>query len=247
MFDDLTQVYEAMVDWPKRLANETPFYRQLFARLGARSAVDVACGTGHHAAMFCRWRLRVEGADVSAGMIERARAGFAESQELHWVARSFDEPIETGPFDVALCVGNSLALAPSPAVAEQAVHRMLAAVRSGGAAVVQVLNLWHLPDGPCVWQKTRPATLPELSPSELLIVKGVHRCGGRGFVDWIVFDLPGKTRLRNESTPFLGLEAAELERAARSAGARNVTFFGGYHDEPYDRSASVDLLMVAEK
>ena len=46
------------------------------------------------------------------------------------------------------------------AAARRAVAEMLAAVRPGGAVVVQVLNLWRLPDGPCVWQKRRRAKLP---------------------------------------------------------------------------------------
>ena len=74
MFDDLADVYEAMIDWPKRLAHEEPFYRRLFERLGARSVLDVACGTGRHAAMFHSWGLRVEGADLSPAMIDRARS-----------------------------------------------------------------------------------------------------------------------------------------------------------------------------
>ena len=56
LFADLTDVYEAMVDWPKRLANEEPFYRRLFARIGARRVLDAACGTGHHASMFHAWQ-----------------------------------------------------------------------------------------------------------------------------------------------------------------------------------------------
>ena len=36
IFDDLTNVYEAMIDWPKRLANEEPFYRRLIERTGAK-------------------------------------------------------------------------------------------------------------------------------------------------------------------------------------------------------------------
>ena len=55
MFDDLTDIYEAMIDWPKRLANEGPFYRRWFERVGVQSVVDVACGTGRHAAMFHSW------------------------------------------------------------------------------------------------------------------------------------------------------------------------------------------------
>ena len=33
MFDDFADVYDAMIDWPKRLAHEEPFYRRLFERL----------------------------------------------------------------------------------------------------------------------------------------------------------------------------------------------------------------------
>ena len=56
--------------------------------------IDVACGTGHHAAMFHSWGLRVEGADLSAAMIDRARAKFGLPQGLQWTVRGFDQPIE---------------------------------------------------------------------------------------------------------------------------------------------------------
>lgn len=244
VFDDLTHVYEALVDWPKRLANEEPFYRRLFERLGARSVADVACGTGQHAAMFHAWGLRVEAADLSPQMIQQARDRFGQPEGLRWVVRGFDQPIATRePLDVAVCVGNSLALAPDVATVRRAIGQMLAAVRPGGAIVVQVLNLWQLPDGPCVWQKAFRTTLPQ---GEAVIVKGVHRRDARGYVNLIVLDPAGGSLVRSESVPLLGLEAAELERMARQAGARGVAFFGGYQDQPYDRQRSVDLVMVAD-
>lgn len=243
MFDDLTDVYEAMIDWPKRLAVEGPFYRRLFDEVEAGSVVDVACGAGHHAALFHSWGLQAEGADLSPAMIDRARANFGEPAGLRWVVRGFDQPIQPAtPFDVAICVGNSLALAPDFAALERAIHQMLSAVRRGGAIVVQVLNLWRLPDGPCVWQKHRRAALDR---GDSLIVKGVHRCGDGGYVDLLVSRLGEPAALQSESTPFLGLEAAELQSMARSAGAGSVQLFGGYQNQPYDRATSVDLLMVA--
>jgi SAM-dependent methyltransferase len=244
-FDDLADVYEAMVDWPKRLAAEEPFYRRLLARLGARNVVDVACGTGRHAAMFHSWGLRVEAADLSPRMIERARAGFGQPAGLRWVVRAFDQPIGADtPFDAAICAGNSLALAPEAETAERALGRMTAAVRDGGAVVVHVLNLWRLPDGPCVWQKSKQTTLAR---GEVLILKGVHRCGGRGFVDLAVVDLEDPSALYSESVPLLGLEADELEAMARQAGARRVELLGDYQGRPYDRRTSTDLILVAEK
>jgi SAM-dependent methyltransferase len=248
MFEDFADVYEAMIDWPKRLAHEEPFYRGLFERLGVRSVIDVACGTGHHAAMFHQWGLRVEGADISPTMIGLARKAFGQPRNLQWTVRGYDSPITlVEPFDAAICVGNSLALAADASAAERAVRRTLAAVRDGGAIVIQVLNLWRLPDGPCVWQKCLRTKLRGFVPDEALILKGVHRCGNHGYVDLLLISLSDDVTMRNDSTALLGLEAADLERMARSAGAKNVSLLGSYEGEPYDRDKSVDLLMVAEK
>jgi len=244
-FDDLTDIYEAMIDWPKRLANEESFYRRLVDRLGAKRIVDVACGTGRHAAMFHSWGLHVEGSDVSAKMIERAKGNFGESPGLRWNVRGFDEPIDAAePVDLVLCVGNSLALARDKATAARAIRQMLHAVCEGGAVVVHLLNLWRLPDGPVVWQKCLRTGLPR---GETLIVKGVHRCGTKGYVDLVVTNLSGDVAMQSESVEMLGLEAAELEQMARDAGADDVRLFGSYQELPYDRDNSVDLLMIANK
>jgi hypothetical protein len=58
-FDDLTDLYEAMIDWPKRSANEAPFFRRLCEHSIVRRVADVACGTGRHADMFRSWGLEV--------------------------------------------------------------------------------------------------------------------------------------------------------------------------------------------
>ena len=244
-FDDLADVYEAMIDWPKRLANEGPFYRSVVDSLTATTVLDTACGTGHHAAMLHRWGLGVEAADISPAMIERARAAFGQPDGLRWVVRGFDEPVGSGnTFDVVLCVGNSLALASDARALARAIRHMLDAVRDGGALIVHVLNLWRLPDGPCVWQKCKRVVLPR---GDVLILKGVHRSADRGHVDLVLADPAGGPPLCTESVPFQGIEAARLEALTRQAGAARVEFFGGYQQQPYDRATSVDLIMVAEK
>ena len=246
MFQNLADVYEAMIDWPKRLDYESPFYRRLFEQHGVRSVVDTACGTGQHAGLFHTWGLRVEGADLSAGMIGRARKNFGEPPGLRWVERGFDQPIAPAePFDAAVCVGNSLPLAPDRETVQRAIEQMLLALRCGGLLVVHALNLWRLPDGPCVWQKCRRATL---SQTEAIIIKGVHRCGPRGYVDLIVVGPTASvSEMQMESVPFLGLETGDWESMARAAGAGEIRFLGGYEDQPYDRRKSVDLLIVARK
>lgn len=243
MFDQLAHIYEAMIDWPKRLAAEEPFYRQWFEQIRVKRVVDVACGTGRHAAMFHRWGLGVEGADLSPAMIQQARAGFGDPPGLRWAVRGFDEPIpEAGSWDAVVCAGNSLALASDLAMVRTAVARMTEALRPGGILLVQVLNLWRLPDGPCIWQKCLRTRLPQ---GDVLILKGVHRCDRRGYVELVVADPNGGPLLAHESPQFLGLEAGELEAVARQAGAAEVRFFGGYAAQPFDRESSIDLVMVA--
>jgi glycine/sarcosine N-methyltransferase len=244
-FNQLVDVYEAMIAWPKRLAGEEPFYRRWFQDFGVNRVMDVACGTGRHAAMFHRWGLEVEGADLSPAMIERARAAFGEPPGLHWAVRGFDQSIPgAGSWDAVVCVGNSLALAPDLATVQSAVAQMVGALRPGGLLVVQVLNLWRLPDGPCVWQKCVRTQLPQ---GDVIIVKGVHRCDRRGYVELAVADPNGGPLLAHESPQFLGLEAEELGESIRRAGAAEVHCFGSYAAQPFDRESSIDLILAASK
>ena len=243
-FNQLADIYEAMIDWPKRLAAEEPFYRHWFQQAGVKRVVDVACGTGHHAAMFHGWGLEVEGADLSPAMIERARAAFGEPPGLRWAVRGFDEPIPAaGSWDAVVCVGNSLALAPDPATVRTAIARMMEALRPGGVLLVQVLNLWRLPDGPCVWQKCHRTQLPQ---GDALILKGVHRCGEQDMWSW-----PSPIPTAGRSWPTNPEVSRPLGRRVGGvyapAGAAEVQYFGGYASQPLHDDSSVDIVMVARK
>jgi glycine/sarcosine N-methyltransferase len=245
MFQDFADVYDAMIDWPKRLAYEGPFYRRLFEQYAVKSVLDAACGAGKHAAMFHDWGLSVEGADLSPRMIDLARAAFGELPDLRWAVRGFEQSLAIPEsFDAVVCVGNSLPLAPDMEIVRLALKQMLAVLRKGGVLVVHALNVWRLPDGPCIWQKCRRAAL---ACGEVLIVKGVHRCGSRGLVELIVATMSDQPTMQTDSVPFLGLDAAELQSMAEACGAAHVRLLGGYKGESYSRHESFDILLVAEK
>jgi len=255
-FEDLAEVYEALIDWPKRLANEEPFYRQLGAELEVRRVLDAACGVGRHAGMFHGWGWEVQGADLSPAMLTRAQANFPADMRLSWVVRGFHQPHEQPyqPYDLVICVGNSLALVPDEACVRQAVARMLEAVRPGGALLTQVLNVAALPEGPCIWQRSLRTTLAggglggtAHSGGGVVVVKGVHRVGGYGYVELVVVPLEQPNKFRSESVRFLGLTRETLASAARDAGAAEVEFFGGYQRQPFDPARSGDLMMLARK
>lgn len=242
---EFSECYEAFIDWPKRLAHEAPFYRRVLGDCGATDVLDVACGTGRHAAMFHAWGLRVEGADINPAMLQRARETFGEPAGLAWTCRGYTDPVQpAGRFQAVICVGNSLALAADHTAVQAALAQFVAALQPGGVLVLHVLNLWRLPDGPCIWQKSVRTTLTQ-GPS--VVLKGVHRNGARGFVDLVVAQLADPLTLRSTSVPFLGLEAPHIQQWIQAAGATPQALYGGYQDEPYQREASPDLILVAAK
>lgn len=239
------EVYEATIDWPNRLAYEGPFYRQLFERVGVRRVLDNACGTGNHAALFHSWGLDVEGADISEAMIRHCRTRYGQPDGLRWVVRGFDQPAEpAASFDAVVCPGNSLALARDTDAVIRAVHRMVQAVRPGGAVVIHLLNLWHVPEGPTHWMKCQG--LGEVAAGRIAI-KGIHRCGPRGYADFIILNPvgPAGAEMAAESICFWGLEASDLRTMALQAGASRVECFGSFTQNPYERPVSQELVFVA--
>lgn len=245
-FDEHAAVYDLLIDWPRRLGNEEPFYRRLFAQAAVSRVLDAACGTGHHAAMFREWGLEVEGADISPGMIAQARARHGEPPGLRWVVRGYDRPASpAGSFDAVICMGNSLALADDEAVMERAVRAMLESLRPGGICIVGVLNLWSLPENTTVWQKCKRV---EYGGGEHILLKSVRRCGDHGYIDFADLDLSGGGLApRYDAARFFGLTAEWLTRAAEAAGAASPECHGSHRFEPYSRDRSTDLLFTCRK
>jgi SAM-dependent methyltransferase len=243
-FDQLTDFYESMVDWPKRLAGEGPFLKQLFESIGAKRIADVACGTGHHAALFHSWGLDVLASDISPSMIARARQSFGEPPGLRWTIADFTTPVAaTESLDAVVCLGNSLALVPDLASVDKAIGAMLQSVRTGGLVIIHVLNLWKLPDGPCVWQKV---VRKAIAGRDTTIIKGVHRHGDTGRVELIAIPVGNESGFQSHSVPFLGLTPAYLEKITQTHRA-TPTFHGSAKPTPYTAAESPDLIMVARK
>jgi SAM-dependent methyltransferase len=263
-FELKPETYDALIDWPRRLANEEPFYRRVFAEVGVQSVLDVACGTGRHAAMFHAWGLRAQGADAEPAMIEYCRRAHGESDRLQWVVRSFDQPATSGErdrlqsasasfdqpapsgdFDAVVCVGNSLALAGDMPAVRRAAAAMLASLRTGGVCIVQVLNLWALPEGPVQWQKCK--ALPAATGARVLL-KGVHRVGDRGHVSFVDLRLAGgELTWTSHAATFCGLRAADLQDATAIAGGCDAQCYGSVRGEDYDAARSGDLILVCRR
>ncbi len=77
MYEGFSADYDRFVDWSARLAAELPFIERQLQAVEARRVLDAACGTGMHAVALAQRGYALVGADLSAGMIERARSNAA--------------------------------------------------------------------------------------------------------------------------------------------------------------------------
>lgn len=248
LYDAFSVDYDRFVNWNARLANELPFLEAQFREAGVRRVLDAACGTGQHVLALAQRGYEVAGADLSLGMIERARANAATAGvPARFALAGFGELARTfgGPFDALLCLGNSLPHLLSREAVQEALADFAAVLRPGGLLVIQNRNYDR------VWQERE-----RFMPLE------AHREGEREWLFFRFMDFHEATLTFNvvtlerrgeawtyrvgatELRPIFQRELAEQLAAAGFAQAR---FYGSYQGAPYDPTASGDLIAVAKR
>lgn len=106
---------------------------------GARTLLDVACGTGAHLAAVRQW-YEVEGADLSPAMLAVARERLS-GVPLH---QADMRTLDLGrSFDAVICLFSSIGYVTDPTELRSAVGRLAAHVAPGG---VLILDGWVRPD-----------------------------------------------------------------------------------------------------
>jgi SAM-dependent methyltransferase len=148
--------YDYFVNWERRLAYELPFIEAQLQAVGAERVLDAACGTGRHALSLAQRGYEVLGADLSAPMIERARANVAAASQAGsptgepapgratFVVAGFGELASSGvklDVDALLCLGNSLPHVLTEADLRKTLADWRAALRPGGLVLIQNRNL----------------------------------------------------------------------------------------------------------
>lgn len=144
MYDALSSDYDRFVNWQNRLAVELPFILQHLQAIHAKSVLDVATGTGMHAIALAQLGFQAAGADLSTGMIERARQNAASAGiQVEFEVAGFGslEPrFGSSSFDALLCLGNSLPHLLSVAELNTALHDFAACLHPGGMLLLQNRN-----------------------------------------------------------------------------------------------------------
>ena len=224
---------------------QASFFRQLFARHGARTILDCACGTGQHLHLFHSLGYQVTGSDISPSMLAQARKNLAASGiqvPLHQVDyRTLPQHFGTR-FDVVTCLSSSLLHMEDGDQVFLALRSMRAVLRRGGILVLTqgtTDRQWAEKPRFILAANTddfsRLFAIDYLDTGARYNIVDIHRGGDRKELEvWSV------------EYPHILLHD-DQKRLLRATGFAPVEFFGSYRFEPYDKEESRMLIAVAQK
>ena len=251
MYDAISNDYDRFINWPARLGVEMPFIAQQIQKAAGPGCrvLDAACGTGMHTVALAQLGYRMSGADLSRGMIERARINVnTAGVSIHFEAVGFEHLAATfSPeiFDALLCLGNSLPHILEPPALAATLADFAACLRPGGLLLVQNRNFdavlsrrerWMEPqayrDNDAEWLFLR---FYDFDTDGLLSFHMVtlHRQGTTPWAQQVT------------TTRIYPLRQSELLEALRQAGFTEISSYGSMSGLPFDPASSGNLVTTA--
>jgi SAM-dependent methyltransferase len=150
LFIESSELYDAIYKF-KDYARESERLRILIdnAVPGARTILDVACGTGEHA-KFLKRHYRVDGIDINERYLRAARLKNPAGNFTRADMLDFDLG---RTYDVVTCLFSAIGIVRTFARLETAIACMARHVRPGGALIIEP---WFTPEQ---WRPARPFIL----------------------------------------------------------------------------------------
>lgn len=263
-YDSFSSDYDRFVNWANRLGFEMPFIERTLQEAGlARGTtrvLDAACGTGMHAIALAKQGYRAAGADISAGMVARARANAVEAGlEIPFTAAGFCQ-LEAAfrqqnaaflPFDALLCLGNSLPHLLTPADLAAALVDFHACLRPGGLLMVQNRNFDAVLKQRERWMEPQAHREKGLDSEREWIFLRFYDYRPDGLIDFNIVTLyrVGQSPWRQQvtTTQIYPLQRLELEGALEQAGFAQIFTYGGMDGSPFNADASGNLVITARR
>lgn len=251
MYDAISNDYDHFVNWSARLAVEIPFIdQQLRMTVDKDSQVlDAACGTGMHTIALAQLGYRMSGADLSCGMIDRARSNARSAGvNIHFESVGFGQLaniFSEKPFDALLCLGNSLPHILNPTALDNTFLDFKACLRSGGLLLIQNRNFDGVLKNRERWME--PQEYRE-NGAEWLFLR-FYDFDADGLLNFHMITLHRKGispwAQQVTSTRLYPFRQAELVNALHRTGYAKINCFGNMSGSPFDQESSGNLIISA--
>jgi SAM-dependent methyltransferase len=241
-FSHIAEYYEILSDSAARLKREGPFLDRLLEEAPGSRAADIACGSGLHAYYLAEQGAQVDALDVSEEMV-----GFASlrrpHQRVHYEQADMRH-LRGGPWDLVLCLGNSLSLLPGKLAASEAFTAISSCLAPEGLFAFQVLNY----DLPSAREPRQRIQERRAHGQTLVAVKDLVPHDDVTLLSIAFFAFAaGETATETETAVLRHLRLPNIEEWAARAGLTIEATAGGFDGAAFDPNTSADLIGVLRK
>jgi glycine/sarcosine N-methyltransferase len=262
MYDTFSQEYDHFVNWTNRLEFELPFLMEQINSAATKPGgqikiLDTATGTGMHAIALAQKGYSASGVDISEGMITAARKNAAAVKAdvffttaafggITGKLKNFPEG-KGGPFDVVLCLGNSLPHVEGPAGLKDALYDFAGCLRPGGLLILQNRNFDSVLEKKERWMEPQSY---KGNGEETLFMR-FYDFLPDGHIQFNIVTLKrtpqgGWNQSIMESRLF-PISREILVPALEDAGFSRIRLFGALSDTPFESQTSGNLVVSAIK
>jgi 2-polyprenyl-3-methyl-5-hydroxy-6-metoxy-1,4-benzoquinol methylase len=249
-FNELALAYDNSIDWGSRLNRELPFLQFYMNKFKTDRVLDMACGSGRHAVALASLGFHVVGFDTSVGMIAAARNHAKNAGvmvEFHIAdMQSYSSKVD-GPFDVVICLGNSLALLPNFVVLQNVIEAVYDVLSPSGSFIFQVLNFEEI-----LLSGFRffPIKGAKTSVGEDVVFSRFYEHSDESWSTLVATSFVKKGRdwetvISTQRVLHTNLNA--LETMLTKTGFENFEFFSDYQRNGFDPKKSRNLVMSARR
>ncbi len=251
VFDELALVYDQSIDWEQRLQRELPFINSLIKDQTKARILDLACGSGRHAVALAQRGYDVIGLDISSEMIAAATRHAEKNKvrvQFHTADMQNAKTTVTSPFDLILCLGNSLALLPSIDALRKALQGVKSLLSKDGIFVSQTLNFEEI-------RTTHFRFFPlkagvTTAGNEVIFARFFEGLSNKitttmVFSAFVKTETGWKTKTREQ--PVLQLSQAHLNQLLRAVGFKRLQYYADYQQTQFSPSTSRNLVFLAQK
>lgn len=250
-YDNFSSDYDRFVSWPGRLALEIPFLTSQLREIGANSVLDAACGTGMHTLALAQAGFEAAGADLSVGMIARARENaHTAGLDIPFKTAGFGElaaAFGAASFDALFCLGNSLPHLLTPQLLSAALADFSLTLKPGGLVIIQNRNFEAVMTKRQRWMEPQSAREGQ---TEWLFQR-FYDFESDGLLTFNVITLrreeTGTWAQSVQSTQLRPLLSAELQSAFQEAGFESISCYGDLTGSAFNPDSSGNLVVVARK
>ena len=137
--------WDELIDWEKRYAAEDGFFKTTLEAHGAKSVLDIACGTGFHAVTLALDGFDVVGSDGAPTMLVKAkenaeRVGLVNLELVHAEWTRLTEAFPAKSFDAVVCLGNAFTHLFEEADRIKALAEIYSVLKDDGVAIIDQRN-----------------------------------------------------------------------------------------------------------